>query len=44
MARIGGANAGDVIILIGGDGSHLGQSPGCAIASAVPKALRQRSI
>jgi phosphoribosylformylglycinamidine (FGAM) synthase-like enzyme len=26
MARIGGANAGDAVILIGGDGSHLGQS------------------
>ncbi|MBB3975052.1 phosphoribosylformylglycinamidine synthase [Rhizobium azooxidifex] len=26
MARIGGANAGDQIVLIGADGSHLGQS------------------
>ncbi|MCO6407958.1 phosphoribosylformylglycinamidine synthase subunit PurL [Hoeflea alexandrii] len=26
MARIGGANAGDAVILIGGDCSHLGQS------------------
>ena len=26
MARIGGAKPGDVVILIGGDGSHLGQS------------------
>ena len=26
MARIGGASAGDAIIMIGGDGTHLGQS------------------
>ncbi|WP_419912765.1 phosphoribosylformylglycinamidine synthase subunit PurL [Hoeflea sp.] len=26
MATIGGANAGDVVILLGGDGTHLGQS------------------